>query len=208
MRTFITTLLLLGLLLPLTGCGWFAAPEDPWYRKVRRGQLASVPFSHDLELLQYKGWRYIGKLPSEALTGEHVQFAIWHENADGKSSRGSSTAETFNGSWPTTDPDSRRVELDILINREWVDGLPVFRYRAIVNQQVVAGILDVPDSYRQDISTRPPETKTPIVVGEPIPIGTADLASWRTRDGGKTTFVMRPQEYHWFIQFDVVGAAD
>jgi hypothetical protein len=166
-----------------------------------------VPFSHELELLEYQGWRFLGKLPGKALAGAHVQFAIWHEDADGASGR-RAEAVTFNGSWPTRDSDARRVELDILIHREWVDSLPVFRYRAVVNRQVVTGTLEVPDSYRQDIATRPAESTIPIVLGEPILLGVANLASWRTQEGSKTTFVMRPQEYRWYIQFDVVGTAD
>lgn len=196
----------------VAGCGsGFEPLEEQWYRRVLSGQLEPIPFSRDLRLLGYDGWRYIGKLPRAAGRAAALRVSIWHEVYDGAvepilltSHRPAEGGETGMIS-ARGGRDLRRVEADILLRRTLEEGFPVFTYRAVVNGIETARRLEVPPGSRFELSLRPAE-RMPLRAGQDIVIAEALIEGWTQRLDGAAAFTMQRRTFRWYMRLDPVYA--
>ena len=196
----------------LSGCGGsFEPPEDQWYRRVLSGQLEPIPFSRDLHLLGYDGWRFLGKLPRATGRATALRISIWHETYDGaiepilltthRPTDGNVTGmRSARGG-----QDLRRVDADILLRRTLEDGFPVFSYRAIVNGIETARRLEVPPGSRFELTLRPAE-RIPLRTGQDILLAEALIEGWTQRLDGAASFTMQRRTFRWYMRLDPVYA--
>ena len=190
-------------LLAAAGCDHIASPRDQWYRAVRAGTLAPVPFSHDLGLLGYSGWQFIGKLPLALAHADTIEFAVWVREegpADTDPGEGPAPADILRSNWPPNPDTPRRIEVDLLILRTLEDGRPVYRYRAVVNGHELNRTLPAPDGYRHELTVAPPPPPARIQPGQPIPLGTATLTTWSREDGDRVAYTLDTRTFSWFLQ--------
>lgn len=197
----------------LAGCGGFETPEEKWYRRVLSGQLEPVPFSRDLRLLGYDGWRYLGKLPGAAGRAAALRISIWHEVYDGAVdpvllvSHRPEEDEATGMLGGETGRDLRRVEADILLRRTLEDGFPVFSYRAVVNGIETARRLEVPQGSRFELTLRPTR-RTPLRLGTDTLMAEALIEGWTQRLEGTTSYTMQRRTFRWYLRIDPVYADD
>lgn len=192
-------IVLLLMLVCQTSCGPIPSVEDQWYRRIRGGELMPVPFSHELKVLGYQGWRYIGKLPPDAAEADAIAFRLWFETDDPPPDPAPPPAAE--GRWPIArDGDPRRVDIDLILQREVKYGEARVSYRALINGRNVWGQLPIPPGYRQSITASPVREPVPLVMDQPIPLGTATLEAWTAHEAGRVRYVMRNQAYRWFVR--------
>jgi hypothetical protein len=195
------------------GCGGFEPVEEKWYRRVLSGQLEPIPFSRDLRLLGYDGWRFLGKLPRTADRAAALHISIWHEVYDGaidpvllvshrpdeEGATGMLGAETGR--------DLRRVEADILLRRTLEDGFPIFSYRAVVNGIETAHRLETPQGSRFELTLRPAD-RTSLPLNQDILLAEALIEGWTQRAEGATAYTMQRRTFRWYVRLDPVYADD
>jgi len=186
------------------GCSRVEAPEDSWYRRLGKGSLISLPFSHDLEVLGFSGWRFLGKLPRSATESDSVQFSLWHEVWEGEIepdqiSSGRPPPGTYHGAWNMEGPQSLRADIDILLERSMDIGRPVYSERIIVNAQELRGPMELPEAYRFEVTLEKPPENLKISMGEPILLAAARVRSWSQREDGKPTLFLKERTFRWYV---------
>lgn len=193
----------------LSGCGGFESQEDGWYRRILSGQLQPMPFSHDLQLLGYQGWHFIGKLPRRGARATAVRVSLWHDVYDGIVEPVllvSHRPPPDEGSGFYTVPeggDLRRVQADLLLRRTLEDGYPVFTSRMLVNGVEVTRRLEVPEGSRFDL-TLLPATRSTLRLGEEIAVAEATIEGWTQRVAGETSYTTQRRTFRWFLRLDPI----
>jgi hypothetical protein len=198
---------LVSTILVAGGCSRVEAPEDAWYRGIGKGIIISIPFSHDLEVLGFRGWRFLGKLPRSARQADIVQYSLWHEVWEGEIepnqiSSGRPPPGTYHGAWNMEDAESLRVDIDILLERSMEIGRPVYTERILVNGQQHRRPLELPEAYRYEMMLEKTPDQLEIKAGEPILLATGRFRSWSQGDDGKPTRFLKERTFRWYLLID------
>ena len=198
--------------LGLTGCDEIRTEESSWYRQVRSGTFKQIPFSHDLTLLGYQGWSYVGKLPLAHRRADVVHVQLWHEVYDGAiepdlliSHKPKKNERT--GSWTAKQRAIREVRMDVLLIRRMENGLPKYTYRTVVNGIKRSAELEVPEGGRFELNLIPPTAGT-FRMNQPLLIGEAIIEGYTHKKGGKTSYTMNRRLFRWFASFETAHADD
>jgi hypothetical protein len=193
-----------------TACDRIESPEDRWYDRLGSGQLIALPFSHDLEVLGYQGWRFMGKLPRAATKADIVQFRIWYDVTAGEVEPEPVLSHrpadgTALGAWAVDSTLGRRVEVDVLLAKSMESGTPAYICRTRVNGREITQTLELPKAFRHEVTLSPPEAKQKLPIGESVRLATAHIGSWSGGDAGKTATFRRERSFTWFLELDLAS---